>query len=135
MSYFASIVPVLRVADIGRSMAWYREHLGFAAVTTPAEPPYHSCVLRRDDTELMLRKSSVPVARLPQSYDWDVYIRLSGGELTALLDRARRTTPLVRGPEVMPDGEVEFELEDPDGHRVCVAEALADTRGFPRAVD
>jgi catechol 2,3-dioxygenase-like lactoylglutathione lyase family enzyme len=135
MSYFASIVPVLRVADVSRSMAWYRDHLGFAAVPTPNEPPFASCVLRRDDTELMLRRASTPSLRAPQSYDWDVYIRLTGGELTLLLDKARRTTPLVRGPEVMPDGEVEFELEDPDGHRVCVAEALADTRGFPRAVD
>jgi hypothetical protein len=34
----------------------------------------------------------------------------------------------------MPSGAVEFELEDPDGYRVCVAEVLSDTRGFPRAV-
>ncbi len=72
--------------------------------------------------------------QIPHSYEWDVYIRLSGDELTSLLDHARRRTPLVRGPEVMPSGAVEFELEDPDGYRVCVAEALSDTRGFPRAV-
>jgi hypothetical protein len=63
-----------------------------------------------------------------------VYIRLQGEELTQLLDHARRRTPLVRGPELMTYGQVEFELEDPDGYRVCVAEALADTKGFPRAV-
>jgi catechol 2,3-dioxygenase-like lactoylglutathione lyase family enzyme len=134
MPHFASIVPVLRVADVSRSLSWYREHLGFAADPFPDEPPYEFCILRRDDTELMLRRTSPGSPRSARSYDWDVYIRLSGGELTQLLDHARRSTPLVRGPEVMPYGQVEFELEDPDGHRVCVSEALTDTTGFPPAV-
>jgi catechol 2,3-dioxygenase-like lactoylglutathione lyase family enzyme len=133
MTNFTQIVPVLRVADVARSIAWYRDHLGFAPDPFPAEPPYEFCILRRDATELMLRRATLP-PRAPRAYDWDVYIRLSGGRLTELLDHARRTTPLVRGPELMPYGQVEFELEDPDGHRICIAEVLDDTRGFPRAV-
>lgn len=134
MPHFASIIPVLRVADIPRSVAWYRDHLGFTAVVTPSEAAPTSCILRRDDTELMLRRLTPGAPLAPRTYEWDVYIRLSGGELIQLLDRARRTTPLVRGPEIMPSGQVEFELEDPDGHRVCIAELLPDPRGFPRAV-
>lgn len=134
MPYFASIVPVLRVADVARSLAWYRDHLGFAAADEPVVATQESCIIRRDSTELMLRRIAPGTPIALRTYDWDVYIRLSGGELTQLLDHARRTTPLVRGPEIMPAGQVEFELEDPDGHRVCVAEALEDTRGFPRAV-
>lgn len=134
MPYFASIVPVLRVADVARSLAWYRDHLGFAAADEPVVATQESCIIRRDGTELMLRRIAPGTPIAFRTYDWDVYIRLSGGELTQLLDHARRTTPLVRGPEIMPAGQVEFELEDPDGHRVCVAEALEDTRGFPRAV-
>lgn len=134
MLTFNSIVPVLRVFDVARSIAWYRDNLGFVPDPFPEEAPHEFCVLRRDATELMLRRALNPVVRVGQSYDWDVYIRLSGGELTALLDHARRRTPLVRGPELMPYGQVEFELEDPDGHRVCVAEVLADTKGFPPAV-
>lgn len=134
MTTFASIVPVVRVSDVARSLAWYRDNLGFEADPQPADAPHDSCALRRDRTELMLRRAHAPLARAVDAYDWDVYIRLEGGELTALLDHARRRTPLVRGPEVMPSGQVEFELEDPDGHRVCVAEVLADTTGFPPAV-
>jgi catechol 2,3-dioxygenase-like lactoylglutathione lyase family enzyme len=134
MPFFAAIVPVLRVPDVARSAAWYAAHLGFTPDPFPATPPYDFCILRRDATELMLRRSVLPVVRVPTAYDWDVYLRLSGGELTAVLDHARRSTPLVRGPELMPYGQVEFELEDPDGHRICVAEALEDTRGFPKAV-
>ena len=135
MIRFAAIVPVLRVADVERCMTWYREILGFSVDPTPDEVPYESCILRRDDAELMLRSTRTAIARTPASHDWDVYLRLSGGELIALLDHARRRTPLVRGPEVMPSGQVEFELEDPEGHRICVAEVLDDVTGFPRAVD
>jgi catechol 2,3-dioxygenase-like lactoylglutathione lyase family enzyme len=134
MPQFVAIVPVLRVSEMERSIAWYQDNLGFTVETSPAEPPYESCVLRRDATELMLRQSPLPITRARDSYEWDVYIRLEGEELAALLDHARRRTPLVRGPEVMPHGAVEFELEDPDGYRVCIAEALADTTGFPPAV-
>jgi catechol 2,3-dioxygenase-like lactoylglutathione lyase family enzyme len=134
MPQFVAIVPVLRVTDVERSIAWYRENLGFEADPSPAEPPFESCVLRRDATELMLRRATGSAPRPRDSYEWDVYIRLVGEELTSLLDHARRRTPLVRGPELMPSGQVEFELEDPDGYRVCVAEVLSDTRGFPCAV-
>lgn len=134
MPQFIAIVPVLRVTDVARSLAWYRDNLGFTPDPFPAEPPFEFCILRRDLTELMLRRSPSPVPRVRDAYVWDVYIRLAGQELTDLLDHARRRTPLVRGPEVMPYGQVEFELEDPDGYRVCVAEVLTDTSGFPRAV-
>jgi len=134
MSQFVAIVPVLRVTDVERSIAWYRDILGFTPDPFPAEPPFEFCILRRDATELMLRRAGVPAPKPRDAYEWDVYIRLAGEELTVLLDHARRRTPLVRGPELMSYGQVEFELEDPDGYRVCVAEALSDTRGFPRAV-
>ncbi len=135
MIRFAAIVPVLRVSDVERCMTWYSEILGFSVDPSPEIAPYEFCVLRRDNTELMLRLTRTPIARTPASHDWDVYVRLDGGELIALLDHARRRTPLVRGPELMPSGHVEFELEDPEGHRICVAEMLDDATGFPRAVD
>lgn len=134
MIRFAAIVPVLRVADVERCMAWYRDIFGFSADPTPDVAPYDVCTLRRDDAELLLRRTRTTIARTPASHDWDVYLRLDGGELIALLDHARRRTPLVRGPELMPSGHVEFELEDPEGHRICVAEVLDDVTGFPQAV-
>ena len=135
MIRFAAIVPVLRVVDVERCMTWYREILGFSVDPSPDVAPFDFCILRRDDAELMLRRVKAPIARTPTAHDWDVYLRLEGSELTALLDHARRRTPLVRGPELMPHGPVEFELEDPEGHRICVAEVLDDVSGFPRAVD
>jgi len=115
------MVPVLRVSDVARSLAWYRDNLGFEADPMPANAPHEYCLLRRDRTELLLRRAHAPIARTADAYDWDVCIRLEGGELIALL-------------EIMPAGHVEFELEDPDRHRVCVAERLTDTTGIPPAV-
>jgi hypothetical protein len=135
MLCFSSIVPVLRVADVARSMAWYQTILGFAAEPIVSATSSDGCCLRRDHVELVLRRATVPMApRIPTHGDWEIAIRLSGDALVALLDEARRRTPLVRGPEVMPDGCVEFELEDPDGHRVCIREHVTDTTGIPRAI-
>lgn len=148
MLTFSSAVPVLRVADVARSLAWYRDILGFdapsapgadaatepAAAPEPTASPVTSRTLRRDRTELVLRQVAAPAPAARGNGDWDVYLRLTGGALVELLDHARRRTPLVRGPELMPSGHVEFELEDPDGHRICLAEALTDTKGIPRAV-
>ena len=135
MLQFSSAVPVLRVADVARSVAWYQSILGFRATLVPSVAPHDTCHLRRDQVELMLRKTTgTPALRIPTHQGWDVLIRLSGQALIALLDEARRRTPLVRGPEITADGIVEFELEDPDGHRVCIAEQLLETRGIPRAV-
>ena len=51
---------------------------------------------------------------------WSVYLRVAG---TAVLDVAaavEKRARLLRGPERMFYGLVEFEVCDPDGYRVCV---------------
>jgi len=58
-------------------------------------------------------------ARDPE-FLWTVYLRITG---TAILDVAAAVEPkaqLLRGPERMSYGLVEFELCDRDGYRVCV---------------
>jgi catechol 2,3-dioxygenase-like lactoylglutathione lyase family enzyme len=135
MLRFSSVIPVLRVADVARSMSWYQTILGFDAQPEPAVAPFASCRLTRDDVQLILRRATGPAApRIPTHGDWEISVRLSGDALVSLLDAARRRTPLVRGPELLPSGFVEFELEDPDGHRICISEALSDPKGIPRAV-
>jgi hypothetical protein len=60
---------------------------------------------------------------------------LQGGRLLALADAVRRHTPLLRGPERMFYGQVEFEIADPDGHRLCIAEPLPADAKAPFASD
>src|SRR5262245_46146424 len=71
-------VPLLRVANIARSIEWYREILGFVGEPFPAAPPHEFAILRQGHIELMLRRGSPPVRSKPRQYDWDVYLRREG---------------------------------------------------------
>jgi catechol 2,3-dioxygenase-like lactoylglutathione lyase family enzyme len=63
--------------------------------------------------------------------EWDVYLRIHGGNLLALAAAAAKRTGLLRGPERAFYGQVEFEVADPDGHRICVGEVLAAEADVP----
>ena len=126
MSMYKSAVPVLQVANVESSLRWYVEVLGFAADTFPKAPPYSFAILRRDGAEIMLQGAHEASAAAPPrraadpEFLWSVYLRISG---TAVLDVAatvERRARLLRGPEKMFYGLVEFEVCDPDGYRICV---------------
>jgi hypothetical protein len=77
-------VPLLRVADVARSMEWYRSTLGFVGDPFPASPPHAFAILRHGPAELMLRRGSPPVRPDPRPYDWDVYLRMEGSRFREL---------------------------------------------------
>jgi catechol 2,3-dioxygenase-like lactoylglutathione lyase family enzyme len=126
MSEYQRAVPVLQVANVETSLRWYIDVLGFKPDTFPSSPPYSFAILRRDGAEIMLQCADEPrVAnsaerRFDPDFIWSVYLRVAG---TAVLDVAaavEKKTQLLRGPERMFYGLVEFEVCDPDGYRVCV---------------
>lgn len=121
-----TIVPVLRVADVSRSIAWYRDVLGFTPDPFPDKPPYVFAILRQGDNEIMLRRQP-SCQRDPAMQDWDVYFRLTGGKLTELYAQLRQYTTITRRLERMPYGMTEFEVTDPDGWRLCFGEDLTST--------
>jgi catechol 2,3-dioxygenase-like lactoylglutathione lyase family enzyme len=128
MASYQRAVPVLQVANIETSCRWYAEVLGFAAHPFPNNPPYTFAILRREEAEIMLQcpddesdGAGPPQRGADPEFRWSIYLRISG---TAILDVAAATgkkAKLMRGPERMPYGLVEFELCDPDGYRVCVS--------------
>jgi len=77
-------IPVLEVADVGVSIQWYREMLGFSADPFPETPPHQFAILRHSQTELMLRCGSSKTLAEPRQYQWDVYLRLGGGQIRQL---------------------------------------------------
>jgi len=126
MTSYQRAVPVLQVLNVENSVRWYVDVLGFTPDTFPDSPPYSFAILRRDDAEIMLqcthgpRKGSAGDRESDPEFLWSVYLRIGG---TAILDVAaivETKAKLLRGPERMFYGLVEFELSDPDGHRVCV---------------
>jgi uncharacterized glyoxalase superfamily protein PhnB len=125
-------VPVLRVADVGRSMEWYRSVLGFEAEPFPPQPPHEFAIMRRGSVEVMLRHTPYGM-RAAKTGDFDVYVRLEGGDFRAFLADVSTRARVARGPEKMPYGDVEFDLLDPDGYRLCFSEVLADSSGIPVA--
>src|SRR5262249_38533241 len=119
-------VAVLQVRNVERSAQWYGSVLGFAADPFPPEPPHFFAILRRDGVELMLQCVEAPAAATAAApgSDWSLYLRMSGGRLLELAQQIALRTPLLRGPERAFYGQVEFEVADPDGHLICIAEPL-----------
>ncbi len=132
MSPMSVAVPVLRVADVARSMEWYRSVLGFEAEPFPAAAPHEFAIMRRGTVEIMLRHTPFGM-RAAKTGDFDVYVRLGVGELRAFLADVSKRVRVARGPEKMPYGDVEFDVLDPDGYRLCFSEVLADSSGIPLA--
>jgi hypothetical protein len=88
-------VPVLKVLDVGRSIAWYSSVFGFTADPFPDSPPYSFAILCRDGAQIMLQGIEVAPGQRPPSHEihseWDVYLCVHGGNLLALGKRPVNT--------------------------------------------
>jgi hypothetical protein len=124
-------IPVLEVADVGASIKWYREMLGFSADPFPESPPHQFAVLRHGQTELMLRCGSSNALAGQRQYKWDVYLRLGGGQIRQLFAELTSREIVSRRLERMFYGLAEFEIKDPDGYVLCLAEELDDSQDLP----
>lgn len=125
MTEIRRAVPVLQVRDVGESLRWYEECLGFTADTFPAHPPFSFAILRRGDAEIMLQcaeAANPPNPRQSPGSDggWAIYLRIADRQILELAATVARTTEVRRGPERMFYGLVEIEIADPDGHRLCL---------------
>jgi uncharacterized glyoxalase superfamily protein PhnB len=121
-------VPVLRVVDVGRAAAWYRDMLGFDVDPFPQDPPYRFAILRQGTAEVMLTCDSV--ARPSTWKGWDVYLRLSQG-LREIHDKLATAGAVTRRLERAFYGLAECEVRDLDGYVICLSQDLADARDVP----
>jgi catechol 2,3-dioxygenase-like lactoylglutathione lyase family enzyme len=124
-------VPLLRVADVARSIEWYRSVLGFVADPFPATPPHEFAILRQGTAELMLRRGSPPQRGATKRYDWDVYLRREGTKLRELCAAFEKLGIVTRRLEQMPYDMAEFEITDPDGYVLCLGQQLDDASDLP----
>ncbi|HLQ38402.1 MAG TPA: VOC family protein [Planctomycetota bacterium] len=119
--------PLLVVADLQRSIAFYRDQLGFGAPSVWGEPPCFA-MLHRDGFELMLSLADGKSRVQPNGPGgtWDVYLRVAdvAAEARAL---AEANVALAKGPTATFYGMREIEVLDPDGHRLCFAQDLGQT--------
>lgn len=124
-------IPVLEVADVGVSIQWYRELLGFSADPFPETPPHQFAILRQGQTELMVRCGSSKTRAEQRPYKWDVYLRLGGEQIRQLFAELTSRGVVSRRLERMFYGLAEFEIRDPDGYVLCLAEELGDSHDLP----
>ena len=117
--------PLLRVADVEKSAAWYRDVLGFEIDAFPDRPPYVFAILRRGTAEIMLRQSRF--GRSPEWEDWDLRLPLKAG-LRELYAQLLELGVVTRQLERMPYCDTEFDIKDPDGYVICVSEMIEDAR-------
>ena len=128
MSYqFSSLTPNLIVADVERSIAFYRDVLGFTVETTvPDASPYVFAILRSGSVEVFLNSPGPAFEEYPVLKD-----RPIGGTLTLFIHitgiQAAYESLKTRVTVVMPlekkwYGPTEFACTDPDGYVITFAE-------------
>src|SRR5215467_14145144 len=112
MAEFQSVAPVFSVSDIGATIRWYEEQLGFIGDPFPAHEPYVFAILSLDDVEIMLQR--VEGYQKPNLYDsrsggvWDAYIRVEG--VKELYESVRGEADILRPLRRQPYGAWEFEI-------------------------
>jgi catechol 2,3-dioxygenase-like lactoylglutathione lyase family enzyme len=121
------LTPNLVVADISRSMAFYRDVLGFqVTATVPDAAPYVFTSLQSGPVEIFLNAPEPAIAEYPSFKGRPIggtltlFIEVAGiaGVYEALKSRVRVTMPI----EKKWYGVTEFAFEDPDGYVITFAE-------------
>lgn len=118
--------PVLGVPDVGRTMAWYRDVLGFTTDPFPADPPHAFAILERSRTQIMLQRLQAGEPPRPPSVGLDVYLRVGGHTLMELWETIRDKVEVVEPPTRRFYGDTEFVIRDPDGRLLCLSEFLPE---------
>lgn len=125
-----SLTPNLVVADMGRSVAFYRDLLGFSLLrTVPDQAPFAFAWMTRDGVNVFLNSLEAVRAESPALVD-----RSLGGTLTLfivldgideLYARAQTAASLMMPLKTQPYGMREFAIADPDGYVLTFAERIA----------
>jgi glyoxylase I family protein len=118
--------PLLQVFDMPAAIAFYRDVLGFAVVSTnqPAEP-WDWVWLRLGDVDLMLNTAYEADARPPApdparlAVHQDVCIYIGCPDVDAAYAHLLARDVDVRPPTVAPYGMKQLYLSDPDNYALC----------------
>ncbi len=120
------VSPVLLVADLDRSLAFYGDLLGFDC-ERHGDPP-NFAVVKRDDAILLLALAGDDERLVPHWHIvekmWNAYVRVE--DVDELYAEVRgRGCPIDYSLYDAPHGFREFGVTDPDGHDVAFGQPLA----------
>lgn len=130
MARLESIMPFFIVDDLSRSMAFYRDVLGFEIrLVTPPEDPFFA-IVGRDGVGILLKVITRDVGPLPNPLRhewarWDAYIHAPDPD--SLAEECRRRRPELKlTVEDTEDGLRGFEIDDADGYRLFLGRVRDD---------
>lgn len=122
------MAPLVQVFDMPRSVAFYRDVLGFEVVTT--SPPrgrddFDWGLLRRDGIDLMLNTAYEMDDRPPRpdpthvATHGDTAFYFGCPDVDAAYAELREKGVATQPPAVAPYGMKQLYLKDPDGYTIC----------------
>ena len=122
-----SCAPLFEVFDMPTSMAFYRDVLGFAVVSTSGMDPGDDvgwAWLRLNDVDLMLNTAyddgERPPARDPQRvYGFGVCLYCGCPDIDAAYEHLRAHGIDAQPPRVAVYGMKQLYFRDPDGYQLC----------------
>jgi catechol 2,3-dioxygenase-like lactoylglutathione lyase family enzyme len=112
-SMMVGAATVFVVADMARSVSYYRDVLGFDVTFQYGEPVFYTC-LCRDEVALHLL-ASTNTGRLPGNGGICVFVRDVDGVYAEIV--ARGAEP-VKPPQTYDYGMRDFDVLDPDGNQL-----------------
>jgi glyoxylase I family protein len=123
------VCPLLQVYDMPTSLRFYRDVLGFEAVSTSPkirEDYYHWVWLKQGQAEIMLNTAYESDEERPAQQDAartaaheDTCLYFSCPHVHATYEELRRKGAPVQEPKVAPYGMTQMYLRDPDGYALC----------------
>jgi predicted enzyme related to lactoylglutathione lyase len=116
---------VLPVADVDRSVKYYRDRLGFTCEVYGEPPDF--LVARRDEAIVLMALCKEPERIVPNwrivDNVWNVFIRVDDVEAISA-EFQRRGAPIDYSLYDAPSGFREFGVQDPDGHDIAVGQPI-----------
>ena len=119
-------MPVLQVKDVARSVAFY-ERLGFASHGAWGEEPLFA-IVQRGDVTLALDKARQD-GPTPTNQWWAAYVYVDDAEALRAEFAALGLPELTEMHHPQDYGCIDFDVVDPDGHRIAFGQALRPVLG------
>ncbi len=120
------MAPLIQVFDMPRSLAFYRDILGFEIVSDSGKGDDSSWVwLRLNGTDLMLNdqyeQGSVPPEPPPERTKWhnDTCLYFGCSDPDAAYDYLKSKGIELDPPKIAPYGMKQLYVHDPDGYNLC----------------
>ena len=121
------LTPNLVVANVERSIAFYRDVLGFTlTATVPDASPYVFAIVQSGGVEIFLNAPEPAIAEYPAFAGRPIggtltlYIEVAG--IRSLYDALRSQIPIVMPLEHKFYGVTEFVIQDPDRYLITFGE-------------